>query len=65
MSEPKEFAPLMEAIQQVLAELGSSEALEQPLRNSVQVLQRQYDEFHECCCFFAHVVRDDEPASST
>jgi hypothetical protein len=56
MSQAKEFEPLMRAIEKVLDSLGSPAELDQPLRNRVQDLQQKYDEYLECCCFFAQVV---------
>jgi hypothetical protein len=54
--EPREFAPLMTAIEQVLKELGDTKSLKAPLSNRVQRLQKLYDEYAATCCFFARVV---------
>jgi hypothetical protein len=59
MTEPKLFAPLMTAINDVLEALGDRTALQQPLRDKADELHAKYVEYEDCCCFFANVIPFD------
>jgi hypothetical protein len=62
--EPREFAPLMQAIEQVLEELGGVTTLGASLNNRVEKLQQLYDEYAVTCCFFAQVVPRQQVSES-
>ena len=56
--EPRELAPLMESIEQLLAAIDS-----QPLNTlqaAVEELRGQFLAYDECCCRRAHVVPFDD-----
>jgi hypothetical protein len=54
--KPKELAPLMTAIEQVLRELGEAKSVAPRLTKK---LQKLFDEY-ATCCFFAQVVPGKE-----
>ena len=48
MAEP--LAPLLKAIEEVLAVLGDPKKLDNRLRHEVEDLRRMYDKYVDCCC---------------
>ena len=60
-TEQREFEPLMASIEKVLNEL-EGETLAPTLDVAVQDLRSLYQQYVDCCCRRAHVVKDPEAA---
>ena len=56
-TEEREFEPLMVGIQRVLTALDS-QADAQVLEVAVEELRELYNDYGECCCRKAHVIKD-------
>jgi hypothetical protein len=59
-TEQREFKPLIESIEKVLAEL-QGETLSPSSETAVYELRNLYNDYVTCCCRRAHVIKDPDP----
>ncbi len=63
MPESKEFRPLMESIQEILQALEGQSLPPYLEARIVQELQAKFDEYSDCCCMDAQVVKNPPAAA--